>query len=43
MRSGWVEMESKDITWCCPKVVVRLDHDPGLHGGQRQGQSPDFL
>ncbi len=38
-----VEVESEDITRCRPEVVVRLDYDPSLHGGQRQGQTPDFL
>ena len=36
-------MKPEDITWRCPEVVVRLNHDPGLHIRQRQRQSTDFL
>ena len=43
MRSCRVEVEPKDFTRCRPEVVVCFDHDPGLHAGQRQGQTPDFL
>lgn len=43
MGSCGVEAEPKDITGCRPEVMVCFDHDPGLHAGQGQGQTPDFL
>jgi len=43
MRPSRVEVEPKEIAWCGPEVVVRLDNDPSFYGRQCQGQSSDFL